>query len=62
MVAATIGGSKRSNASKDWSFNGTIKDVYMSNFALDETELLKFHGIFPAEVISETNVKDTTGT
>lgn len=62
LVAATIGGSKRSNASKDWSFNGTIKDVYMSNFALDETELLKFHGIFPAEVISETNVKDTTGT
>lgn len=62
LVAATIGGSKRSNSSKDWSFNGTIKDVYMSNFALDETELLKFHGIFPAEVISETNVKDTTGT
>ena len=62
LVVATIGGSKRSNASKDWSFNGTIKDVYMSNFALDETELLKFHGIFPAEVISETNVKDTTGT
>lgn len=58
---AGIGGITRSDGS-GWGFNGTMKDVYLSNTALDETEILKFHGIFPAEVISETNVKDTTGT
>lgn len=58
---AGVGGITRSDNS-GWGFNGTIKDVYLSNTALDETEILKFHGIFPAEVISETNVKDTTGT
>lgn len=58
---AGIGGITRSN-STGWGFKGTMKDVYLSNFALDETEILKFHGIYPTEVISETNVKDTTGT
>lgn len=58
---AGVGGITRSDNS-GWGFNGTIKDVYLSNTALDETEILKFHGIYPTEVISETNVKDTTGT
>lgn len=58
---AGVGGITRSDNS-GWGFNGTMKDVYLSNFALEETEILKFHGIYPTEVISETNVKDTTGT
>lgn len=56
-----IGATNRPTQS-GWSFNGTIKDVYMSNIALDETEILKFHGIYPTEVVAETTVKDTTGT
>lgn len=49
---AGVGGITRSDNS-GWGFNGTIKDVYLSNTALDETEILKFHGIYPTEVISE---------
>ena len=61
FATASVGGASRYN-NAGWQFNGSIKDVYLSNTALDETEILKFHGIYPTEVISETNVKDTTGT
>lgn len=56
-----IGGVVRADNS-GWGFNGTIKDVYLSNFALDETEILKFHGIYPVDIINQVNQKDTTGT
>lgn len=58
---AGIGGITRSDGS-GWGFNGTIKDVYLSNFALDETEILKFHGVYPESIVSQTGLKDTTGT
>lgn len=58
---AGIGGITRSDSS-GWGFKGTMKDVYLSNFALDETEILKFHGIYPVDVISQVNDKNTTGT
>lgn len=56
-----IGGVVRAD-NNGWGFNGTIKDVYLSNFALDETEILKFHGIYPVDIINQVNQKDTTGT
>lgn len=58
---AGIGGITRSDGS-GWGFNGTIKDVYLSNFALDETEILKFHGVYPESIVSQTGGKNTTGT
>lgn len=58
---AGIGGITRADGS-GWGFNGTMKDVYLSNVALDETEILKFHGIYPTEIIGQTDGKDTTGT
>ncbi len=58
---AGIGGITRSNGS-GWGFNGTMKDVYLSNFALDETEILKFHGVYPESIVSQTSDKNTTGT
>lgn len=56
-----VGGLVRSDNS-GWGFKGSIKDVYLSNFALDETEILKFHGIYPVDIINQVNQKDTTGT
>lgn len=61
FTKGAIGATNRPTQS-GWSFNGTIKDVYLSNFALDETEILKFHGVYPVDVISQVNDKNTTGT
>lgn len=61
FATASVGGASRYN-NTGWQFNGSIKDVYLSNFALDETEILKFHGIYPVNIINQVNQKDTTGT
>lgn len=61
FATASVGGASRYN-NAGWQFNGSIKDVYLSNFALDETEILKFHGVYPESIVSQTGGKDTTGT